>query len=98
MTNRIRIEIRFFGQLRDTVGRKIIEFDVENGTTLDRMFDELLEEYPPLTGYLADTEARSSSLVVMKNGTHVQHLNESDPVLDDGDTVTLSTSVAGGVT
>ena len=94
----MRIEIRFFGQLRDAVGQKTIQLELNDGTTLDRMIDELVEERPSLTGYFTNNEDRSSSLVVMKNGTHVQYLNKSDPVLADGDTVTFTTSVAGGVT
>lgn len=93
----MHVETRFYGPLRDTVGQNSIRMEFSEEVTLDRLINNLIEQYPSLDEYLIeDNDERSSSLVLMKNGTHVQHLDESNPILNDGDVVTFTTPVAGG--
>ncbi|WP_135806718.1 ubiquitin-like small modifier protein 1 [Halorussus marinus] len=87
------VELRFFATFREAVGQKVLEREVEPGTTVGEVLDDLVAEYD-LDVY-EDGDIRSQ-VSVMKNGTDVYHLDGIDTALADGDAVSVFPPVAGG--
>jgi len=87
------VELRFFATFREAVGQKVLEREVEGGTTVGDVLDDLVAEYD--LDVFEDGDIRPQ-VSVMKNGKDVYHLDGIDTVLEDGDAVSVFPPVAGG--
>jgi len=47
----VRVRVRFFAALREVVGRDAMEREVPQGTTVGRLLDDLVSEYPRLSPF-----------------------------------------------
>ncbi len=81
----MRITVRFFASLRDSVGASQVTMDLPDGALLHEMVEQLVTDYPALAGHQA-------SWHFAVNQTHV----DPDFVLHAGDRVALFPYVAGG--
>jgi molybdopterin synthase sulfur carrier subunit len=91
----MEIEMRFFANVRETVGQKEINRDVEDGATVGMALQEIVEEYPEMDLFAEDGSLREF-LSVMKNGRDVTYIDGLDTDLEAGDTVSVFPPVAGG--
>jgi MoaD family protein len=91
------VEIVFYSQVRDAVGQESIEVDAGENEDVDGLIDRLIDRYPDLQGVLVDDEGEiASSVNVMKNGKHINHFDEDELVLADGDEVRFLPQLSGG--
>lgn len=81
----MRVTVRFFASLRESVGTRQVTLDLPEGASLHDMIEHLVKEYPGLAGHQA-------SWHFAVNQTHV----EPDAVLRAGDRVAVFPYVAGG--
>ncbi len=93
----MHLECRFFATYRAIVGQKSLDREVEQGATVAEVLSTLEAEYPDLERQLLDEdEAIRPQLSILKNGRDVTHMDGSETVLEDGDSLSVFPPVAGG--
>lgn len=81
----MRVDMRYFAIVRETVGQGSEQREVVEGTTAGQLFETLIAEYPRL-------ERMRPLTMVMVNRQYVR----DDHLLQDGDEVALIPPVSGG--
>ena len=81
----MRVNIRVFARLRDIVGAAELDRDVPTGATAQRIWDDLVEEFPDISTY-------TGSISTAVNAEYAK----METVLDDGDEVAFLPPVSGG--
>jgi MoaE-MoaD fusion protein len=81
----VRVQILFFGLVKDVVGRSQESLEVAEGSSLESVFDNFAERYPKLK------ELRKS-LVLARN----QQFSSGAETLGDGDEIAFLPPVSGG--
>ena len=81
----MKIKVKFFASYRDITGRPEAILDLDEGTTLSALLEDLKGEYPKL-GSLTDT------IIASVNKRYARE----DVMLKEGDEVALLPPVSGG--
>lgn len=92
------MKIKFYATLRDIVGQKEIEIDIESGVTVQEMIDHVISEYPRLGREILDDDGILYQHVhVFLNGRDAPYLEEalSTPIQAD-DKIDIFPAVGGG--
>ncbi len=92
------MKIKFYATLRDIVGQKEIEFDIESGVTVQEMINHVINEYPRLKRELLDDDGNLYQHVhVFVNGRDSPYLEEalSTPI-QANDKIDIFPAVGGG--
>ncbi|MFO7925309.1 MAG: ubiquitin-like small modifier protein 1 [Halobacteriota archaeon] len=93
----VRLELRFFATFRAAVGQKVLERGFDAGTTVGEVLAAIESEFPEVAGDILDDEgAIKPQLSVLKNGREVIHIDGTETVMEDGDTLSVFPPVAGG--
>ena len=92
----MEIELRYFGTVREAVGKSTERWSIEAETTVHSVLAALENEYPDLSGILLDGDEVSSGITVLRNGTHVTHFDGIETALSDGDRLSITPPVTGG--
>ena len=79
----IRISILFFGATADAVGKRAVELDLANGSTVGEVVERLKQEMPGLGKH---------KLLIARNEEYVLPEN----VVEAGDELAVFTAVSGG--
>ena len=91
------LELRFFATFREAVGQKTLEREFEDGATVGDVLLTLESAYDGLEGKLIDDEGNlQPNLNILKNGREVLHMEGTETVMEDGDTLSVFPPVAGG--
>jgi len=92
------MKVNFFATLRDIVGGKTVEFDLDHGISAQELLDTIIERYPPMKKELLDADGRMYGHVhFFINGRDVQFLDdEFQTKIMDGDVVNVFPAVGGG--
>jgi molybdopterin synthase sulfur carrier subunit len=91
------LELRFFATFREAVGQKTLEREFEDGATVGNVLLTLESAYDGLEGKLIDDEGDlQPNLNILKNGREVLHMEGTETVMEDGDTLSVFPPVAGG--
>lgn len=92
----MNVELRFFATFRQAVGRKVVEREYDDGTTVGDVLRDLEAEYDGLDGQLVENDGLRPHINVLKTGREVLHLDGMATELEDGDTLSIFPPVAGG--
>ncbi len=92
------MKVNFFATLRDIVGGKTVEFDLDHGITAQELLDTIIQRFPPMKKELLDADGRMYGHVhFFINGRDVQFLDdEFQTKVMDGDVVNVFPAVGGG--
>jgi molybdopterin synthase sulfur carrier subunit len=91
------IEVRIFATLRQLVGQKEVEVQLQPGSTVGDILTQLAEQYPDLGERLLDEHGSlQSSINVLVNGRNISFLDGLDTAVQDGDRLALFPAVGGG--
>mgnify|MGYP000406884101 FL=1 len=91
------LELRFFATFREAVGQKTLEREFEDGATVGEVLLTLESAYGGLEGKLIDDQGDlQPNLNILKNGREVLHMEGTETVMEDGDTLSVFPPVAGG--
>jgi molybdopterin synthase sulfur carrier subunit len=92
----MNVELRFFATVREAVGDQTVEREFSRETTVRDVLTALEEEYRDLRGTLLDGNAIAPNVTVLRNGTHVTHLDGADSELTAGDRLATTPPITGG--
>lgn len=94
----MQVTCELYGPLRDSVGSKSVEREVDADATAGDVLDDLAAEYPNIRELVFDEsgEEFSDSVSVMRNGRNVAFEDGVDTALEDGDTLSASPPAEGG--
>ena len=81
----VRVQVLFFGMLKDIVGCSEESLEVASGSTLDSIFDHYAARFPRLK------ELRSSTVLALN-----QQFSKGPVAVSDGDEIALLPPVSGG--
>lgn len=81
----MRIQVLFFGQLKDIIGRATDELDLSPGSSVGTVFDHYASQYPRL-------REMSASIAIAQN----HEFSQRDSALSEGDEIALMPPVSGG--
>ena len=89
----MKIEVLFFGQLRELTEERLISVDIENGTSLNGLIEHLCRLYGSV--FREKTES-IPGLRILINGREYTRLNGLETVINEGDTIAFLPPIAGG--
>jgi molybdopterin synthase sulfur carrier subunit len=89
------IEVQFFATFREIFESKSVQIEVETGATVKDLLDSVCNTRERRERVF-DNGKLKPHIVVMKNGRHIQHLKGLATALNNGDTISVFPSVAGG--
>ncbi|MFD1632541.1 ubiquitin-like small modifier protein 1 [Haloplanus ruber] len=91
------LELRFFATFREAVGQKTLEREFDDDATVGEILLTLESAYDGLEGKLIDDGGDlQPNLNILKNGREVLHMEGTETVMEDGDTLSIFPPVAGG--
>lgn len=91
------VECHFFGPLREALGTKTVEQQIQDDATVSDVVEALIEEYPALAEGLIDEDGRlRESVNVTLNKENINHLDGAETTLDNGDVLRFAAAVIGG--
>lgn len=87
--------MKLFATLREIFGTRRMEVAVENGTNIGELLNFVFDT-PQRRVNVFDNGKLKSSIIILRNGRHIQHLEGIDTELSDGDSVAIFPPIAGG--
>jgi len=91
------LELRFFATFREAVGQKTLEREFDDDATVGEILLTLESAHDGLEGKLIDDGGDlQPNLNILKNGREVLHMEGTETVMEDGDTLSIFPPVAGG--
>ena len=92
------MKIKFYATLRDIVGQKEVEFDIDSETTVQEMIDLVINKYPRLEQELLDINGNLYQHVhVFVNGRDAPYLEDAlSTQIQDDDKIDIFPAVGGG--
>ena len=91
------MRVRIFGALRQLVGPKEVEVEVEAGDTVRDVLRALMAQYPALSSRVLDDDGNlQSSINILVNGRSIRFLEGVNTSLDEDDVLAIFPPVAGG--
>jgi len=91
------MRVRIFATLRQLVGAKEVEVEVEAGATARNVLEKLTAAYPALGEHILDNDGNlQSSINVLVNGRSIRFLHGLDTAIQESDQLALFPPVGGG--
>ncbi len=92
------MRVNFFATLRDIVGNKSFDFDLEHGVTAKELLDAIVTRFPAMKKELIGPDGRLYGHVhFFVNGRDVQFLEDDlETKIMPGDEITVFPAVGGG--
>ena len=92
------MKVNFYATLREIVGGKSAEFDLEHGIAARELLDAILARFPPMKKELIGPDGRLYGHVhFFVNGRDVQFLEDDlETKIQPGDEVSVFPAVGGG--
>lgn len=91
----MELTLRFFADFREVVGQKTITRQYEDVSTVGDAVTAIAEEFPEMELYEEDGSVREF-ITIMRDGRDVAHVNGMETELEDGETLSVFSPVAGG--
>jgi len=92
------MDVNFFATLRDLAGARTVAFDLEGGTSVQGLLDEVVARFPTMQTELYDDDGKLFGHVhVFINGRDAPHLDRAlETELKPTDKIDLFPAVGGG--
>lgn len=92
------MKVNFYATLRQIVGKKTVELEAAEATTVQHLLDQVMESYPCLRGELLDENGKLYGHVhIFINGRDIPYLEQAmDTHVSPEDTVNIFPAVGGG--
>lgn len=92
------MKVNFYATLRQIVGQKSADINLESGSSVQNLLDKILELYPPLRRELLDEQGQLYPHVhIFVNGRDAPYLDKGmQTVLQPEDKLDIFPAVGGG--
>ncbi len=88
--------MKFYSYLRDLIGQKEVELELDEGTTISHLLEELVLDSKTKEVLLDKNNEVKPDITILRNGREIKFLEGLDTVLKEGDEVSVFPLVAGG--
>ena len=93
----MKVHVRFFAYLAETVGRKEkFEIGIEEGSTVTHLVKLLTHDSRVKKGMLDENNALKPDVTILKNGREIKFLSGMETLLEPGDEISIFPPVVGG--
>ncbi|WP_129116013.1 ubiquitin-like small modifier protein 1 [Halegenticoccus tardaugens] len=92
----MQVRCHFFGPLREGIGEKTVEREVEPGMTVDDFLAMVTADHSELEELLFMNGELRDSITITRNGKHVSYQNGLDTELEADDDIRVTPSIQGG--
>lgn len=91
--SKVRLEIEFLKS-----GRLVLEKDIEEGTTLKDLLNEMITTHREVVEIAFDTQSQklTGAMAIILNGSFIQLLNGLETKLSNGDAIAFVPLIIGG--
>ncbi|MGY5864812.1 MAG: MoaD/ThiS family protein [Candidatus Thorarchaeota archaeon] len=97
MVSSLRVLFKSFGPIRRLLGKKVIEVEVPEGSTVRQVVDTVIKQSgEELNKLLMDKDRISGNLIVILNKKDVDTLGGVDIIVSEGDEIAILPHVQGG--
>jgi molybdopterin synthase sulfur carrier subunit len=91
------MKVKIFSVLREFVGQKEVELQLETGSTILDVLNAIAGEYSKLKPQIFDEDHNmKSSIIVLINGRNIRFLSNLDTSVNEDDQVAIFPIVGGG--
>jgi molybdopterin synthase sulfur carrier subunit len=91
------MQVKLYASLRQAAGIKMMDVDVQSGTTMRDILAEVTRRYPVLVKFIWSNQSELSEWVhVFLNGENIRHLDGLDTALRAEDHVDIFPPLVGG--
>ena len=93
----MRVLFKSFGQIRKLLGKRVIEVDVPEGSTVRQVVDTVVKQSgEDLNKLIMDKDRISGNLIVILNRKDIDTLGGIDIIVSEGDEIAILPHVQGG--
>jgi MoaD family protein len=93
----LRVLFKSFGPIRRLLGKKVIEVEVPEGSTVHQVVDIVVKQSgEDLYKLIMDKDKISGNLIIILNRKDVDTLGGVDVVVSEGDEIAILPHVQGG--
>ncbi len=94
----IAVKISFLSLLKDRIGVKELNMDLEDNSTINDVFAKLFEKFGEdiKTVLVKKTGALNDHVVIMLNEKNIRSLDELNTKIQNKDEITMLPAIAGG--
>ncbi len=93
----MRVLFKSFGPIRRLLGKKVIEVEVPEGSTIRHVVDTVVKQSgEDLAKLIMDKDRISGNLIVILNSKDVDTLGGIDIIVNEGDEIAILPHVQGG--
>ncbi len=96
--NMIAVKISFLSLLKDRIGVKELNMDLEDNATINDVFSKLFEKFGEdiKTVLVKKTGELNDQVVIMLNEKNIRSLDDLNTKIQNMDEITLLPAIAGG--
>ena len=93
----MRVQVKTFATLREITGGLMHYIDVDQGSTLKDVLEELFKRYPSLRDEILDENGElKAGYRLLVNGREAMHIGGMGIEIREGDVIALFPPIAGG--
>ncbi|MDH5815913.1 MAG: MoaD/ThiS family protein [Candidatus Nezhaarchaeota archaeon] len=92
----MRVKVEVYGSLRNVIGWRSIEIELDEGSTLGQLLDLLVEQKPEVKEMMFEGENLRDYLKVLVDGRDCRLLGGLRTKLEDGSTISIFPPAGGG--
>ena len=94
----IAVKVSFLSLLKDRIGVKELNLDLEDNSTINDVFSELFEKFGDdiKTVLVKKTGELNDHVVIMLNEKNIRSLDDLDTKIQNNDEIMLLPAIAGG--
>jgi len=92
----MRIECVFFGPLRELVGNKVVQLEVNESGSVEEVVTQLGKRYDRFETVILNQGDLNAATNITVNGTNIRQLDGLNTELTDGDLIRFAPSIVGG--
>lgn len=94
----IAVKISFLSLLKDRIGAKELNMDLEDNATINDVFSKLIEKFGEniKTVLVKETGEINDHVVIMLNKKNIRSLDDLNTKIQHKDEITLMPAIAGG--